>query len=147
MSAAEPPTAIHVPPSKTSPLKEAAKATARFVALIAVLPVLVVFWLNALIVGRSLRQLRRNSCRCSRVSRASTFGARFFSRLLHCHHSTLVEFGTLSQAGAILDEHVYVGPRCSSTGSHLDSDVPPRGVQIPSGGKTHYFDDPSTPIK
>ncbi len=74
----------------------------------------------------------------------------FLQRVLaRCHHSALVEFGTLfSQAGAILDENVYVGPRCQLGLVHLERDVLlAANVQIPSGGKTHYFDDPTKPIR
>src|SRR5262249_62393479 len=43
---------------------------------------------------------------------------------------------------------VYVGPRCGLGLVHLEKDVLlAAGVQIPSGGKTHYFDDPERPIR
>src|SRR5438067_10932700 len=74
----------------------------------------------------------------------------FLRRVLaRCHHSALVEFGTLfSQPGARLDENVYVGPRCQLGLVHLQRDVLlAANVQIPSGGKTHYFDDPARPIR
>jgi acetyltransferase-like isoleucine patch superfamily enzyme len=63
--------------------------------------------------------------------------------------SAEVHYGTLfSQAGARLDESVYVGPRCILGWVHLEADVLlAAGVQIPSGGKTHYFDDPTRPIR
>ncbi len=69
--------------------------------------------------------------------------------LARCHPTALVEFGTFfSQPGAILDENVYVGPRCSLGLVHLERDVLLAGdVRIPSGGKTHYFDDPTKPIR
>jgi acetyltransferase-like isoleucine patch superfamily enzyme len=74
----------------------------------------------------------------------------FLQRVLaDCRSSTLVEFGTLfSQSGAVLEENVYVGPRCILGLVHLERDVLlAAGVQIPSGGKTHYFDDPTIPIQ
>jgi acetyltransferase-like isoleucine patch superfamily enzyme len=60
-----------------------------------------------------------------------------------------VEFGTLfSQAGSVIDENVYVGPRCQLGLVHLERDVLiAANVQIPSGGKTHYFNDPTKPIR
>jgi acetyltransferase-like isoleucine patch superfamily enzyme len=142
---------IHVPPSKTSPVKAAAKAVVRSVALIAVLPVLVIFWLHALWAGRS-RALESASQLLSLAPGVTgQYLRRAFLRcvLARCHPSALVEFGTLfSQAGAILDENVYVGPRCQLGLVHLERDVLlAANVQIPSGGKTHYFDDPTKPIR
>ena len=54
----------------------------------------------------------------------------------------------LLAGGAVLDENVYVGPRCQLGLVHLERDVLlAANVQIPSGGKTHYFDDPTRPIR
>jgi acetyltransferase-like isoleucine patch superfamily enzyme len=147
----EPDPVIRVPPSEPSAAKEALKAVARFVALVAVLPVLVVFWLNALLMGRS-RALESASQLLSLWPGVSGQYLRraFLQRVLtRCHHSALVEFGTLfSQAGARLDENVYVGPRCQLGLVHLRRNVLlAANVQIPSGGKTHYFDDPTRPIR
>jgi acetyltransferase-like isoleucine patch superfamily enzyme len=140
-----------VPPSKPHPAKEAVKAVARLVALVFVLPVLLVFWLNALVVGRN-RALESASQLVSLFPGITGQYLRraFLQRVLaRCHHSTLVEFGTLfSQAGAVLDENVYVGPRCVLGLVHLQRDVLlAANVQIPSGGRTHYFDDPTRPIR
>jgi len=141
----------HVAPSKSSRLKAAAKAAVRFVALVAAVPVLVCYWLNAIVVGRN-RALESATQLLSLFPGLTGQYLRrvFLGRVLaRCHHSALVEFGTLfSQCGAILDENVYVGPRCILGLVHLERDVLlAAGVQIPSGGKTHYFDDPTTPIK
>jgi len=143
--------AIHVPPSKPSPAKEAAKAVARVVALVAVFPLLVCFWLNAVLVGRG-RALESASQLLSLFPGITGQYLRraFLQRVLaRCHHTATVEFGTFfSQPGAVLDENVYVGPRCVLGFVHLERDVLlASGVQIPSGGKTHYFDDPTKPIR
>jgi acetyltransferase-like isoleucine patch superfamily enzyme len=60
-----------------------------------------------------------------------------------------VQFGSLfSQAGARLDESVYVGPRCHLGLVHLERDVLlGAGVHIPSGGATHGIDDLDRPIR
>ena len=74
----------------------------------------------------------------------------FLQRVLaRCHSSVLVEFGSFfSQTGAMLDENVYIGPRCGLGLVHLQKDVLlAANVQIPSGGQTHYFDDPNKPIR
>ncbi|MCE9565283.1 MAG: acyltransferase [Planctomycetes bacterium] len=142
---------IPVPPSQSSPVKEAAKAVVRFVALVAVFPLLLGFWVNAALVGRN-RALESSSQLLSLFPGISGQYLRraFLQRVLAgCHHSALVEFGTLfSQAGAILDANVYVGTRCQLGLVHLERDVLlASGVQIPSGGKTHYFDDATKPIR
>jgi acetyltransferase-like isoleucine patch superfamily enzyme len=142
---------IRVPPAKPSRAKAAAKAAARLLALVAVSPVLVCFWLSAAVVGRN-RALESAS---QLLSLAPGITGQYLRRaflqrvLARCHHSALVEFGTLfSQAGAVLEENVYVGPRCQLGLVHLERDVLlAANVQIPSGGKTHYFDDPTRPIR
>jgi acetyltransferase-like isoleucine patch superfamily enzyme len=54
----------------------------------------------------------------------------------------------MSQTGAVIDENVYVGPRCHLGLVHLGKDVLlAAGVHIPSGAQTHYFDAPDTPIR
>ena len=140
-----------VPPSRPNPAKEAVKAVARLVALVFALPILLIFWLNSLLVGRN-RALESASQLVSLFPGITGQYLRraFLQRVLaRCHRSALVEFGTLfSQAGAMLDENVYVGPRCILGLVHLERDVLlAANVQIPSGGKTHYFDDPSKPIR
>jgi len=127
------------------------KATVRFVALVAVFPVLVGFWTNAALVGRN-RALESSSQLLSLFPGIAGQYLRraFLQRVLAgCHHSALVEFGTLfSQSGAILDANVYVGTRCQLGLVHLERDVLlASAVQIPSGGKTHYFDDATKPIR
>ncbi len=132
-------------------MKEFVKACARFVALIAVSPVLACYVLNSLLVGRN-RALESASQLLSLLPGISGQYLRraFLQRVLaRCHHSVLVEFGTLfSQCDAILDENVYIGPRCNLGLVHLQKDVLlAANVQIPSGGNTHYFDDPTKPIR
>ena len=146
-----PETTIHVPPSEPSPAKGAVKAVARLFALVAVFPLLVCYCLNALFVGPN-RALESAS---QLLSLAPGITGQYLRRaflqrvLARCHHSVLVEFGTLfSQAGAILDENVYVGTRCQLGLVRLERDVLLAAhVQIPSGGQTHSFDDPTRPIR
>jgi virginiamycin A acetyltransferase len=132
-------------------MKALAKSAVRFVALVCVLPVLLMFWLNAALFGRN-RALESASQLLSLwpgVSGQYLRRAFLQQALASCHHSALVEFGTIfSQAGAVLGENVYVGPRCVLGLVHLERDVLlAAGVQVPSGGNTHYFDDPTKPIR
>ena len=143
---------ILVPPSTNpSALKRAAKAAARFAALVGVSPVLASYWLNAAFRGRGLALESRSQLLSLCPGLTGQYLRRAFlgQVLARCHPSATIEFGTFfSQPGAILDENVYVGPRCILGLVHLERDVLlAANVQIPSGGKTHYFDDPTRPIR
>jgi virginiamycin A acetyltransferase len=145
------PITIHVPVSRSSFIKEGLKAVARGFAIVAVLPVLVCYWLNSLMIGRD-RALEGTSQLLALVPGISGQHVRraLLQRVLaRCSPSALVEFGTLfSQSGAMIDDNVYVGPRCQLGLVHLERDVLiAANVQIPSGGKTHYFNDPTKPIR
>jgi virginiamycin A acetyltransferase len=140
-----------VPPFSASTARERVKALVRFIALIAVSPVLVCYWINSILVGPN-RALESASQLLSLLPGiAGQYLRRAFLQraLARCHPSALVEFGTLfSQAGAVLDDNVYVGPHCQLGLVHLERDVLlAANVQVPSGGKTHYFDDPARPIR
>lgn len=146
-----PTTAVAVHSFRTVPAKDVAKALARFLALVAVSPLLLSYCLSALVLGPN-RALESASQWLSLLPGVMGQYLRraFLQRVLaRCHHSALVEFGTLfSQAGAVLEENVYVGPRCQLGLVRLERDVLlAANVQIPSGGKTHYFDDPARPIR
>jgi acetyltransferase-like isoleucine patch superfamily enzyme len=145
-------TVIHVAPEgEASAPKRAAKSAARLAALVAVSPVLASYWLSAALVGRGRALESRTQLLSLWPGLTGQYLRRaFLSRVLaRCHPSATVEFGTFfSQPGAILDENVYVGPRCTLGLVHLERDVLlAANVQIPSGGKTHYFDDPTKPIR
>jgi acetyltransferase-like isoleucine patch superfamily enzyme len=138
-------------PPRPSRAKELAKAAARLAALVAVSPVLLGYVLNSLLVGRD-RALEGASQLLSMLPGVTGQYLRraFLGRVLAGFHPTAtVEFGALlSKTGAVLGENVYVGPRCLLGLVRLERDVllgP--GVQIPSGGRTHHFDDPDRPIR
>ena len=146
------PPIIHVPPEGEPPaLKRAAKAAARLAALVGVSPVLASYYLSAALVGRGRALESRSQLLSLWPGLTGQYLRRAFLQrvLARCHPSATVEFGTFfSQPGAILDENVYVGPRCTLGLVHLERDVLlAANVQIPSGGKTHYFDDPTRPIR
>lgn len=150
MNATSVPVAAH-PAGGPSAVKAAVKAAARLLAVVAVSPVLVGFYLTAAIGGRG-RALESASQLLSLVPGVTGQYVRnaFLRRALAgCHPSALVEFGTLfSQPGASLGENVYVGPRCLLGLVRLEREVLlAAGVQVPSGGATHHFNDPSLPIR
>lgn len=134
-----------------SPVKQAVKVGARGVAFVVALPLLLLYILHVLVAGRN-RALESGSQLFSLFPGVTgQYLRRAFLQcaLARCHSTACVEFGTLfSQTGAVLDENVYVGPRCQLGLVHLERDVLlASNVQVPSGGKTHYFDDPNTPIQ
>ncbi|MDW8198386.1 MAG: DapH/DapD/GlmU-related protein [Gemmataceae bacterium] len=143
---------IHIPPeAAVSTWKRVLKAAARLLALVVVAPVVLGYWLNAQLIGRG-RALESATQLLSLVPGVSgQYLRRAFLQcaLARCHPSATVEFGTFfSQPGACLDENVYIGPRCILGWVHLERDVLlAANVHIPSGGHTHYFHDPTKPIR
>ena len=132
-------------------MRECIKSCLRGIALFAVLPFLLSYWCRSAIFGRD-RALEGSSQSLSLFpGLIGQYLRRAFLMqvLAGCHQSVVVEFGTLfSQSGAILEENVYVGPRCHLGLVHIEKDalIGP-AVHIPSGGQTHGTDDPSEPIR
>jgi len=134
-----------------STMKAFVKTIFAIFALFAVVPLLVIFTFSSLLIGRD-RALEGASQALSLVPGLPGMVLRraFLARVLaRCHGSADIGFGTLfSQCGAVIDENVYVGPHCHLGLVHLERDVLlAAGVQIPSGGQTHFFDDAEVPIK
>ena len=130
--------------------KELLKRLARGAALVAAAPSLASFALRAKIRGRD-RALADSSQLLSLLPGLTGQYIRraFLSRALErCAPSTAIEFGTLfSQAGARLDDNVYIGPRCHIGLVHIERDVLiAAGVHIPSGPHTHGT-EPGVPIR
>ena len=69
--------------------------------------------------------------------------------LEHCDPTATICFGTLlSKSATVIKSHVYIGPCCMVGLVTIEQDVligP--SVQIPSGGKSHKFDQPDLPIR
>jgi virginiamycin A acetyltransferase len=144
--------AVFVPPTGPTPVwKRTAKAVARFAALLGVSPVLLSFSINSAFLGRNRALESRSQLLSLWPGLVGQYLRRAFLQrvLARCHPTVLVEWGTIfSQTGAMLDENVYVGPRCGLGFVHLQKDVLlAANVQIPSGGATHFFDDPTVPIR
>lgn len=132
-------------------VKQALKAAANAVATLLVLPFLISYAVRATVLGRN-RALEGSTQALSLIpGLAGQYLRRaFLARTLHggCAFSATIEFGTIfSQAGARIDENVYVGPRCHLGLVHLERDVlVAAAVHIPSGPRTHGT-DPSRPIR
>lgn len=74
----------------------------------------------------------------------------FLRRVLQrCHPSAAIGFGTIfSKAGACIDEHVVIGPRCHIGLVHIERNalVGP-GCHLLSGARTHGTSDLSVPVR
>ena len=132
-------------------MKALTKAILNLLATVCILPALLLYWMSAAVIGKN-RALEGSSQMLAPLpGMPGVFLRRaFLMRVLaRCHASAEISYGTLfSQTGAILDEDVYVGPRCQLGWVHLERDVLlAAGVHIPSGGQTHAFDDPTRPIR
>ena len=132
-------------------MRELVKACLRLLALVAVSPLLLSYWLWSLALGRD-RALEGSSQTLSLVPGLIGVYLRraFLMRVLaHCHKTATIEFGTIfSQTGARLEENVYVGPRCHLGLVHIERDalVGP-ATHVPSGAQTHGTSDPTKPIR
>jgi acetyltransferase-like isoleucine patch superfamily enzyme len=132
-------------------LKELAKAIARGAATLVILPMLVSYWLRAAVLGRN-RALEGSSELLSLVPGlvGQYLRRAFLARVLvRCHKSAYIGFGTVfSKCGAVIEENVYIGPRCHIGLAHLERDVLlASGVHIPSGGQSHGTADLDVPIR
>ncbi len=132
-------------------MKPFAKAILNCVATVCILPALLLYWMSAAVIGKNRALEGSSQLLAPLPGLPGVFLRRaFLMRMLaKCHPSAEIGFGTLfSQSGAILDEDVYIGPRCHLGWVHLERDVLlAAGVHIPSGGQTHAFDDPTRPIR
>jgi virginiamycin A acetyltransferase len=136
---------------KTSALKSAIKGAIHAAAVVFVSPLLLTYWLRSKIFGKdaalegSSQLLSLWPGLTGKILRRAFLG----QVLKRCHHSADIGFGTMfSQTGTEIDENVYIGPGCFLGWVHLEKDVLiASGVHIPSGGQTHYFDDPTKPIR
>ena len=132
-------------------MKYALKSAANVLATIAVLPLILSFAIRSVLLGKD-RALEGSTQTLSLVpGLAGQYLRRaFLARTLDggCAFSATVEFGTVfSQAGARIDDNVYVGPRCHLGLVHLERNVlVAAGVHIPSGPHTHGT-DPSILIR
>ena len=131
--------------------KGAAKLALHGLCVVLVLPALLLYAVGCLLLGRDRALEGSSQMLAGLPGLTGVFLRRAFLGcvLKRCHRSADVGFGTLfSQAGAVIDENVYVGPRCHLGLVHLEKDVLlAAGVHIPSGGQTHFFSDPTVPIR
>ena len=150
-AASPPPAAVLPRDAGPSPAKAAAKALVHGLATVVMLPWLLCYWLGAALLGKD-RALEGMSQAIAPFPGLTGVYLRraFLCRVLaRCDRTAEVCYGTLfSQVDAVLDANVYVGPRCHLGLVHLQKDVLlAAGVHVPSGGRTHFADDPDVPIR
>ena len=132
-------------------VKRLVKRIVRSLAVLAILPLWLGYRLGSLVLGpdRALEGASQTLALFPGLCGSFLRNA-FLGRVLqHCHPTAEIGFGTLfSQTRASLGKNVYIGPRCHLGLVSIEDDVLiAAGVYIPSGGQTHYFSDPSIPIK
>jgi acetyltransferase-like isoleucine patch superfamily enzyme len=127
------------------------KAALRGVATLLVCPLLVVWWVQSLLIGRDRAVEYASETLAPLPGLVGRYLRRaFLARVLdRCHATAEIGFGALfSKAGARVDENVYVGPRCHLGLVHLERDVLlAAGVHVTSGARTHGTADPTQPIR
>lgn len=128
-----------------------AKKTVRIVALVAVSPLVVLYWL--------LRPICREDSLFAGFSQTvSLFPGLLGSYLRiafyrcamsHCASDSYIGFGTLfSHRGTELHSGTYIGPQCNIGLSIIHRNcLLGSGVHLLSGKNQHRFDDPDTPIR
>jgi acetyltransferase-like isoleucine patch superfamily enzyme len=139
------------PSNRRAGVREILKATARGLAFVLVLPVLLIYRLNAVMVGRD-RALEDASELLGLIpGLAGRYIRRaFLSRVLAgCHSTAFIGFGVLfSKVGACIGANAYVGPRCHIGLATIEENVLlAAGVHVTSGAQTHGYTDLSRPIR
>jgi acetyltransferase-like isoleucine patch superfamily enzyme len=132
-------------------VRDGLKAFGRGLATVIVVPSLLSYWLRAIVMGRD-RAIEGSTQTLALVPGITGQYLRraFLERALAgCHRTVTVEFGTIfSRAGARLDEHAYVGPRCHLGLVHVGRDaLLAAGVHVPSGAHGHGSGDLLIPIR
>jgi len=131
--------------------RKGAKSLALALATLFVLPELFSYWLRCRFLGRD--RAFQNSCQLLGLV-PGTVGqylrrAFLVRTLRYCHPSVTVEWGAcLTKVDAVLEENVYIGPHSHLGLVHVEPEVLiGAGVHVPSGGRTHTFVDPETPLR
>lgn len=131
--------------------RTAAKATARTLATLAVLPLWLVYRAQAVLIGHDRALEYATEALAPLPGLTGRYLRRAFLALAisHCDPTASIGFGTIfSKAGARVDANVYVGPRCHVGLAHLERDVLlAAGVHVTSGARMHGTDDPDRPIR
>jgi acetyltransferase-like isoleucine patch superfamily enzyme len=137
--------------SATNSVRNAVKRLVHALATIVVVPMLVSFWIRASLGGRD-RAVQGSTQALALVPGRIGICLRraFLARVLpHCSYLATIEFGVLfSSASASVGDYAYIGPYSSIGFAEIGPEVLiASGVQVPSGARTHGFEDPNVPIR
>ena len=132
-------------------MRDAIKAIAHGLAVLAVMPSVVSWWVRARVMGPD-RALEGSTQAWALVPGllGQYLRRAFLSRALaSCARTATIEFGTIfSSASATIGDRAYIGPRCHLGWALIEDNVLlAAGVHVPSGANTHGIDDLSTPIR
>lgn len=127
------------------------KSIVRCLAVFIVSPLLATHWIGSKLTDADTSLESHSQLLSLLPGRVGSYLRVAFYRftLKHCDPSATISFGTLlSKATAVIEQNVYVGPRCMLGDVTLEEDVllgP--AVQIPSGPQTHGFEKLEIPIR
>ena len=132
-------------------MRDAIKAAAHGLALVAVTPSVISWWMRARLMGAD-RALEGSTQAWALVPGVLGQYLRraFLSRTLaSCARTATIEFGTIfSSAAATIGDRAYIGPRCHLGWALIEANaLLAAGVHVPSGGNTHGIDDLATAIR
>ena len=132
-------------------MREAIKGVLHGLAIVAVTPSVISWWLRARIMGPD-RALEGSTQAWALVpGLIGQYLRRAFlsCALPSCARTATIEFGTIfSSASATIGDRAYIGPRCHLGWALIDDNaLLAAGVHVPSGANTHGIDDLSTPIR
>jgi acetyltransferase-like isoleucine patch superfamily enzyme len=132
-------------------MREAIKAVARGLAMIAVMPSVASWWLRARVMGPD-RALEGSTQAWALVPGllGQYLRRAFLSRTLAaCAGTATIEFGAIfSSASARIGDRAYIGPRCHLGWAVIEDNVLlAAGVHVPSGANTHGIDDLTIAIR
>ncbi|MBY0496293.1 MAG: acyltransferase [Cyanobacteria bacterium] len=132
-------------------MREAIKATAHALAVLAVTPSVISWRLRARLMGAD-RALEGSTQAWALVPGliGQYLRRAFLSRTLQsCASTATIEFGTIfSSASATIGDRAYIGPRCHLGWAQIgDNALLAAGVHVPSGANTHGIDDLTIAIR
>ena len=132
-------------------MREAIKAALHGLAIVAVMPSVISWWLRARVVGPD-RALEGSTQAWALVPGliGQYLRRAFLSRVLRsCARTATIEFGAIfSSASSSIGERAYIGPRCHLGWALIGDDaLLAAGVHVPSGANTHGIEDLTTVIR
>jgi virginiamycin A acetyltransferase len=128
-----------------------AKAVFRGLATVLVTPLLLIWWIEAQMIGRDRALEYATETLAIYPGLVGRYLRRaFLARVLsHCDSTAEIGFAVIfSKVDASVDANVYIGPRCHVGLVHLERDaLLAAAVHVTSGARTHGTSDSTQPIR